>query len=149
MRRAPGPQRGLPELNRESKVRMSSSSGFAIRKKRPNSGSNAFASGGDSTKTEFIASKSSRQRGLDGADRFSQGVGANQSLAQAMNAIRQGIVGPCHIDQFLELAFQRLIAFAQHLDLALNKLTVEAPSRTCGRPQFGQAVARLRSKKSG
>ena len=67
-----------------------------------------------------------------------QGVGADQTLAQAVNAVGQRIVGAGHIDEFLQLALERLIALAQHLDLALDQAHRRADIAQMRQAQLGQ-----------
>ena len=88
------------------------------------------------------------QRSLDGVDGLEQGVRANQPLAQAMNAIGQRIIGAGHIDEFLQLALERLIALAQHFDLALDQAHRGAHVAQMRQTQL-EEQCELRSKKSG
>ena len=65
-----------------------------------------------------------------------------------MNAIGQRVIGAGHIDELLQLALERLVALAQHLDLALHQAHRGARVAQMRQAQFGNS-AELRSKKSG
>src|SRR5882672_10554022 len=78
------------------------------------------------------------QRGLHGNDGLRQRVRANQTLAQSVNAIGQRIVGARHIDEFLQLALERLVALAQHLDLPLHQAHRRAHVAQMRQTQLGQ-----------
>ena len=55
-----------------------------------------------------------------------------------MNAIGQRIVGARHIDEFLQLALERLVALAQHLDLTLHQAHRRAHVAQMRQTQLGQ-----------
>ena len=78
------------------------------------------------------------QGSLDCIDGLEQVMGFDQPLAQSMNAVGQGVVGARHIDQFLQLAFERLIALAQHLYLTLHQAHGGTGVAQVREPQFGQ-----------
>ena len=61
------------------------------------------------------------QRRLGGVDGFEQRARPDQALAQAVNAVGEHVVGARHVDELLQLALQRQVAFTQDLDLPLHQ----------------------------
>ncbi len=55
-----------------------------------------------------------------------------------MNAVGQRVIGAGHIDEFLQLALERLVALAQHLDLALDQAHRGAHIAQMRQAQFGE-----------
>ncbi len=70
-----------------------------------------------------------------------QGVRADEPLAQAMNAVRERVIGARHIHQFFQLSFERLIAFAQHLHLPLDQTHGGSRVAKMRKPQLGEQWA--------
>ena len=73
------------------------------------------------------------QARLDGVDRCpKESVRGSAAELEPVDALGERVIGASHVDQLLQLAFERLIAIAQHLHLALHQTHRRRRSRADG-----------------
>jgi hypothetical protein len=81
------------------------------------------------------------QAGFHRIHRFQQAVRLDEALTEPMNPVREGIIGAGHVHQFLQLALQGLIPFAQDFHLTFDQTHGGAGIAQMRQAQFGEQCA--------